>query len=97
MEENIFKTLSESDPGWIEHEEDQRKTHYFFKEDGDWYISICGEIMPDRDLLNRFEENYQCKAPIENLCKNCLKKYNKLLIGEKTTIKLKSILVPSTY
>lgn len=93
MEDKITQRLFEHHPGWIEHEDSARKVHYFLKEDGDWYIAICGELLPDRDLANRWETNYTCNALTDKYCKRCLKKYRQLKNGEAVTIKLKGILI----
>lgn len=93
MEDNLYEKINESHAGWIEHNDSERKTHYYIKEEGDWYISICGEIISERDLCNRFEENYECKDSIENYCKRCINKYKRLQNGEQISIRLKSTLV----
>ena len=93
MNDDIYKRIYKSHPGWIDHEENERKTHYYIKEDEDWYIAICGELTPDRDLLNRWDDNYSCNSQIDTICKNCLKSYKKLKHGGTIKIKLKGMLI----
>lgn len=92
MTNKVKQRLSETHPGWIEHEECQRKVHYFITEEGDWYIAVCGELLPDRDLANRWEKDYKCNAPVESYCKRCFKKYNQLKNGESVTTTIKGML-----
>lgn len=81
-----MKKFNENHPGWLTHMHGG-KDHYYFSDEGDFILSLCGEIK---------DNGYMDLQPVEdesNLCKRCLAKVKKLENGEKIEIKMKGFLI----
>ena len=88
-----LEKLNNSHHGWIQHEHHDNKTHYFITNKGDFYISACGKIFPDRDLMNRFDDNYKFTGSADDCCKRCISAYKKIKNGDLKEIKVQGIII----
>ena len=88
-----LEKLSCSHSGWIEHEHPDNKTHYFLTEKGDFYISACGKIFPDRDLMGRVDNNYKFNGSAYDCCKKCISAYKKIMNGDLNSIKVQGVII----
>jgi len=93
MHNELLHKITESHIGWIEHEHPDNKTHYFITEKGDFYISACGKIFPDRDLMGRFNDNYEFNGSLDKRCKRCISAYKKIKNGDLKEIKVQDIII----
>lgn len=78
--------INENHPGWLSHM-DGCKDHYYFSEEGDFILSLCGEYKS-----NKYLDVYPLEGN-SDLCKRCLNKVKKLENGEKIEIKMKGFLI----